>query len=242
MASTRSISWIGTALRRYGSVQRFAGRETATRRPIATNSQLAPHILSSTYSNVHLQRASISSTPPRHIIGWAQEKLQERAQNQKSVKIVDQINLMANAEKWTAKMFLDEIDETLSSWATKVFGSNTLEIQKAKESQLIVKGMMEVCGDDVTAADISKWDKKTKLKVAIACKRPMDECEMVLGSFQQMDIMHRILRYRVKEGLELPVDEAGLKMAMQTDGQKVMTKAEKKEMRDLYAKQHAMGN
>lgn len=167
-----------------------------------------------------------------------QDKLGERAKTKKAAKLVDQIALMANSERWTIKMFADEIDETLSSWTTKIPGAgSSAEIQQAKESQTVIKAIMDEIGDDVTAGDLSKMDRRQKLKLAIACKKPMDELNTVLASFSQMDIMHRILRYRKKEGIELPTDEVGLKMAMQKDGMKVMTKEEKKEMAKAYAKQ-----
>ena len=166
-----------------------------------------------------------------------QGKLAERAQTKKAAKLVDQVSLMANSPTWTIKMFADEIDETLSSWTTKIPGAGkTAELQAAKESQKVVKAIMEQLGDNITAGDLSKLDRKQKLKLAIACQKPMGDLDNVLNSFTQMDIMHRILRYRKENGMNMPTDESGLKLAMQQDGMKVMTKDEKKEMREAYAK------
>jgi len=134
-------------------------------------------------------------------------------------------------------MFADEIDETLSSWQTKIPGaSRTREIQTAKETQIVVKGILDHMGEDVTAGDIAKLDRRQKLKLSIACKKPMDEIDNVLQSFRQMEIMHRILRYRKENGIAMPTDEDGLKLAMQQDGLKVMTKEEKQEMKEAYGK------
>jgi hypothetical protein len=183
------------------------------------------------------QRSAISTTPPNRVIGWIQDKLTERAQNKKAAKLVDQISLMANTPTWTIKMFADEIDETLSSWQTKIPGvSRTSELQAAKDTQQVVRAMLDHLGDGVTPEDIKKLDRKQKLKLVIACKKPMDEVDRVLQSFNQMSIMHRILRYRKENGIPLPSDEDGLKMAMQSDGMKVMTKEEKEEMRETYGK------
>jgi hypothetical protein len=170
-------------------------------------------------------------------VGWIQEKLTERAKTKKAAKLIDQIALMANSPTWTIKMFADEIDETLSSWQTKIPGaSRTSEIQTAKETQIVVKGILDHLGNDVTTEDIAKLDRKQKLRLSIACKKPMDEIDAVLQSFRQMEIMHRILRYRKENGIAMPKDEEGLKLAMQQDGLKVMTKEEKQEMKEAYGK------
>jgi len=171
------------------------------------------------------------------VFGWVQEKLATRAQDKKAAKLVDQINLMVSSPIWTLKMFADEINETLSSWTTKIPGaSRTAEIKAAKETQVVVNAMVENLGDKVTAGDIARLDRRQKLKLVIACKKPMDEVNSVLNSFRQMEMMHRILRYRKENGIPLPTDEAGLKNAMQKDGIKVMTNQEKQEMREAYSK------
>lgn len=45
-----------------------------------------------------------------------------------------------------------------------------------------------------------------------------------------MDIMQQVLRKRKLEGKSLPADEAGMKAAVQQDGQKVLTKGQRKEI------------
>jgi len=45
-----------------------------------------------------------------------------------------------------------------------------------------------------------------------------------------MDIMHRVLRYRVENGLEIPKDEEGAQTLMQKDIKNVMSTQELKEM------------
>ena len=134
-------------------------------------------------------------------------------------------------------MFADEIDETLNDWTTKIPGAGkTTEVQAAKESQQVIKSMVEHLGGDVTAEDLPKMNRKEKLKLVIACKKPVEDVNRVLESFKQMDVMHRILRYRKEKGIPLPTDQDGLKLAMQQDGMKVMTKAEKAEMRETFEK------
>merc|ERR1719362_1592085 len=96
--------------------------------------------------------------------------------------------------------------------------------------------MIKHLGEKVTVGDIAKLDRKEMLKFAIFCKKPMGDLNSVLDSFRHMEMMHRILRYRKANGLSLPTDEAGLKMAFRQDGMKVMTKEEKQEQRELYQK------
>lgn len=45
-----------------------------------------------------------------------------------------------------------------------------------------------------------------------------------------MDIMHRVLRYRVENDLEIPMDEETAKTVMQRDIKKVLSPQEQKEM------------
>lgn len=252
MAYAQSLTLFSRALRRYGSVQGLTnGRSfsnVTTRWPAAT-----PHITftqhESSTCRAHslrpangFQKSSISTTAPRSVVGWIQDKMADRAKSKKEAKLIDQIALMANSPTWTLKMFAAEIDETLSSWTTKIPGAaGTKEVKAAKASQTVVNAMVEHLGASVSAGDLSKLDRKQKLKLVIACQKPMDELNSVINSFRQMEIMHRILRYRKANGIALPADEAGLKMAMQADGMKVMSKEEKKEMREAYSKRAVAG-
>ena len=184
-----------------------------------------------------IQKVSFSSesSEKQGVFGWVQEKFTQREKDKQAAKLVDQINLMANSPSYTLKMFADEVDEQLSSWKTKIPGmGGSKEIQAAKESQAVVKEMVSQLGSDISAGDLGKLDRKQKLKLSIACEKPLDDINRVLDLFRQMEIMHRILRYRKENGLPLPTDQAGLNMAMQQDGMKVMTNQEKKELRKAF--------
>ena len=194
----------------------------------------------STTAVAKINRASFStesSSESSGIFGWVQDKFTKREKDKQAAKLVDQINLMANTPTYTLKMFADEVDEQLSSWKTKVPGmGGTNEIKAAKESQAVVKEMVTQLGSDISAGDVGKLDRKQKLKLSIACDKPLDDINRVLDLFRQMEIMHRILRYRKENGMPLPTDQAGLNMAMQQDGMKVMTNQEKKELRKAFGK------
>ena len=61
----------------------------------------------------------------------------------------------------------------------------------------------------------------------------MDEVNMILKQSHQMELMNRVMRYRRENGLALPIDAEGLKMAMQQDGMQILRNAKKREMKRL---------
>lgn len=184
-----------------------------------------------------IQTRAYSRTSSLQVLGWMRDKWEASEKTKQAAKLVDQIALMANTPVWTIKMFKDEIDETLSSWKTKVPGmGGSSQIQAAKDTQKAVTQLIAQLGSNATAKDIAAMDRKEKLKLAIACEMTMDEVNMILQQFRQMELMHRILRYRKENGIQLPSDADGLKMAMQQDGMKVLSNAEKREMQKIVAK------
>lgn len=208
-----SVSWITSQLPSNSSFSQYQ----------STNNTLA---------TIHRASFSTESSESSGVFGWVQDKFTQREKDKQAAKLIDQIKLMANTPTYTLKMFADEVDEQLSSWKTKIPGmGGTNEIKAAKESQAVVKEMLTQLGSDISAGDIANLDRKQKLKLSIACDKPLDDINRVLALFRQMEIMHRILRYRKENGMTLPTDQAGLNMAMQQDGMKVMTNQEKKELR-----------
>jgi hypothetical protein len=69
-----------------------------------------------------------------------------------------------------------------------------------------------------------------KLQISIKSGADLKDINALIQQFQSMDIMHRVLRYRMEHGLEIPTDEEGAKMLLQKDVQKVLTPQEVKEM------------
>ncbi|KAL7501972.1 hypothetical protein ACHAWX_000419 [Stephanocyclus meneghinianus] len=183
------------------------------------------------------QTRQFSRTSGLSVFGWMRDKWEQNEKSKQAAKLVNQIALMANTPVWTVKMFKDEVDETLSSWRTKIPGmGGTTQVQAARDTQKVVNAMVNQLGAGATAQDVANIDRKQKLKIAIACEMSLDEVNMILKQFRQMELMHRILRYRKENGLTLPIDAEGLKMAMQQDGMKILTNAEKREMRETIAK------
>lgn len=196
-------------------------------------------------TGVHASRQAPATTmQTRNITGWINDKMLQRSKNQQAEQLQKQIDLMSNAEIWTLKHFADEIDTTLNSWSNKMLGGlqkNSKEQVKAKLNQAVAKGLVEQLGGETSAAEAINMDRKSKLKLAISCKKSIEDVNSVISDIQNMEIMHRILRYRKENGTQLPTDQEGLKLAMMQDGTKVMTEKEKAAMKEAYMKQQGGG-
>lgn len=57
-----------------------------------------------------------------------------------------------------------------------------------------------------------------------------------MANFERMEILHKVLRYRLENGLELPVDEESSKTMMTTDFQKALSAQEIKQIRSAQMK------
>jgi hypothetical protein len=192
-----------------------------------------PHPLPSRPSLASFQTRHYSRTNTLQVFNWMRDKFEQSEKTKQAAKLVDQINLMANTPVWTVQHFKDEVDETLSGWRSKVPGA---QVQGAKDTQKVVSAMVSQLGSKATAQDVVAMDRKQKLQLSISCEMTMDEVNVFLEQFKSMELMHRILRYRKENGIALPTNADGLKMAMQQDGIKVMTNAEKREMREKMGK------
>jgi len=69
-----------------------------------------------------------------------------------------------------------------------------------------------------------------KLKISLKCGAELSEINELVQQFKSMDVMHRVLRYRVENGLEIPKDEESARNLMQKDVRKVLSERELKEM------------
>ena len=66
--------------------------------------------------------------------------------------------------------------------------------------------------------------------ICIKAESDNQEINAVITQFQSMDIMHRVLRYRVGNNLALPASEEEAKQVMQSDLKKILSPKELKEM------------
>jgi len=76
----------------------------------------------------------------------------------------------------------------------------------------------------------------SQLQICVKGKITRADVDMLISQFRNMELMHRVLKYRKLVGKNIPKDESAMKLAMQEDVPKVMTKNEKRDMRKEYAK------
>lgn len=70
----------------------------------------------------------------------------------------------------------------------------------------------------------------TQLQISLKCGAELKDINSLVSSFESMDIMHRILRRRLENGKDFPLDEASAKTMIQKEAVDVLTPAELKNM------------
>uniref|UniRef100_A0A7S2RHR0 Signal recognition particle SRP54 subunit M-domain domain-containing protein n=1 Tax=Eucampia antarctica TaxID=49252 RepID=A0A7S2RHR0_9STRA len=165
------------------------------------------------------------------------DKIDERSQKKQADKYADQIKTMAESEQWDLKSFGEEIDKSVGGWRSKIPGMSNLEQVKAvKENQNLVNALIGELGENATAKELNQLGRKEKLLISLRSSVSVEAINMIVQQFQGMDIMHRILRYRMSNGQPIPTDEIAMQRIMQADGDKVMSKKEKRNMQANKAK------
>ena len=119
----------------------------------------------------------------------------------------------------------------MSDWKTKIPGMGyTDEVKKIKSAKKILDAVLSHVGDKATSDTLSQLTRKDKLKIAIDGDINVDEIDVLIGQFNNMNMMHKVLRYRKKHGKSIPTDEASMTLAVQKDAVNVMSKQEKLQM------------
>jgi len=102
-------------------------------------------------------------------MGKIRSKWDERNQKAQENKFIEQMEKMANAEKWTLKDFNDELKSTLGSWRNKIPGVRDMSQMKvAKQTQQVIEVVMQEVGPDATAQDLQDLGRHEK--VSTWCK------------------------------------------------------------------------
>lgn len=152
-------------------------------------------------------------------------------QTQQGDEYAKQISDMANSQLWTLSNFHQQIKSASGGWKAKLPGmGNTDAVKQMKAMRQLLEATMEVAGDNASAKELKDLGRKEKLQISIKSGAELRDINALIQQFQSMDIMHRVLRYRVENGLELPKDEEGAKMLLQKDVKKVLSPQEVKEM------------
>jgi hypothetical protein len=199
-----------------------------------------------------------TETSSKGFFGSIRSKFEERSKKSQKEAYAKQLAKMAESEKWTLKDFSDEIDETLSSWRTKIPGvSNLQQVKSAKEAQVVIKAVVDEVGRDATAEDlgslgrtekVSKWVEEwgfrasglgshiaslpLQQKISLKSGISIEDLNIMIKQFQGMDMMHSVLRKRKLEGKPIPVDESTMKAALESDGPSVLSKKQKKAIQE----------
>ena len=58
----------------------------------------------------------------------------------------------------------------------------------------------------------------------------MKDINQLIQQFESMQLMHRVLRYRIENGMSIPKNEENAKIVMQQDLKNVLSAREMKEM------------
>lgn len=69
-----------------------------------------------------------------------------------------------------------------------------------------------------------------QLKISLQSGAELKDINALVSQFESMDIMHRVLRYRVENGKPLPVSEEDAKNIMQNDVRHALSEKEMKDM------------
>jgi len=119
----------------------------------------------------------------------------------------------------------------MSDWKTKLPGMGyTNQVKTMKEAQKVLQAVLSYVGDNATADILENLSRRDKLKIAVEGDIHVEDIDTMIAQFQNMQLMHKVLRYRKKEGKSIPKDEASMTLAVQQDAIKVMTKQERSKM------------
>jgi len=170
------------------------------------------------------------------------EKYNERQKKKKADEKSKLYRKIANAEVWNLKTFSADLEETLSNWKTKIPGINLIKSQKETMDELrktkkIISALMDEVGPNATSEDLDKLGRKEKLRASLkADGAPVQDLNVMIERFKSMELVHGVLRYRLKNGKSMPEDDASMKQAFEEDARHVMNKKQKRQMSAVYQK------
>lgn len=132
---------------------------------------------------------------------------------------------------WNLKTYALDLEASMSDWKTKLPGMGyTNQVKTMKEAQKVLQAVLSYVGDNATADILENLSRRDKLKIAVEGDIHVEDIDTMIAQFQNMQLMHKVLRYRKKEGKSIPKDEASMTLAVQQDAIKVMTKQERSKM------------
>jgi len=185
------------------------------------------HYSSTTYKNSSSQQQEPSMFDRvKSNLGLSKKESDEAAQ----------FNRLASMETFTIKDFQQELENT-RTWKQKLFGS-ILDKENKERVDKILK-LVKVIASEVSTSNkqltsILEIGRKEKVRICIKTNDDsitLDDVNEVLQLYNNMEFMHRLLRYRKVNGKGIPDDEEGMRLAAEEDQKHVVTNREKKIMK-----------
>lgn len=200
------------------------------------------------YQHQFRHHLSTTTTPPSDekekpgFFGRIQNAITSRQERLAQEQFAEQVERMANSEKWTIQNFSDDVSKTVDSWRTKIPGmSNLQQVKGAKKISNIAKAVVEVIGGGATAEELLNMSRTQKLNVAIKSKESVEDVNLMVAQFQGVQMMHQVIRKRKLEGKPIPTDEAGIRSVLQSESLGAMTKSQRKAMMESRQKRGMRG-
>ena len=101
-------------------------------------------------------------------MGKIRSKWDERSQKANEKKFQEQMEKMANAERWTLSDFNEELKDTLGSWRNKIPGvSGMSQMKMAKQTQQVIESVIDEVGPSATAQDLHNLGRREKVSVTV---------------------------------------------------------------------------
>lgn len=171
------------------------------------------------------------------------EQQQQQSQAPKTTKSNDQfakqIEKMGSFNKFTLVEFSSEINDALGTgeWKAKVPGLRSMDaVKKAQELKQVLNAIESELGKEATTDDLKNLTRKQKLKMSLKGLVEVSDLNQVIGQFQTMELMWKVLQFRKNNNLPLPSDEDEMKAILQKNLKEILSKKERKEMQQSQMK------
>lgn len=166
----------------------------------------------------------------------------DRQERKAEEQFAEQLQKMANCERWTIKDYQEDLSRITDSWRTKIPGlGDEKQIKSAKQINEISKAVIEVVGANATASELLEMSRIDKLKVSVASGASVEDINIMLQQFQSIEVMHQVVRRRKLEGKPIPHDQASMRSILQAEGLQAMNKTQRKNMKELQMKKGLRG-
>mmetsp|Transcript_2047 Transcript_2047/g.2738 ORF Transcript_2047/g.2738 Transcript_2047/m.2738 type:complete len:256 (-) Transcript_2047:174-941(-) len=161
----------------------------------------------------------------------------KRQERKREEKTMEQMKKLAQLETWNLSAFAGQMEEATSDWKTKIPGMSNLEqVKLAKETKRVLDLMISTLGANTCPEDMRNLGRKDKLKLAVACEIPLSDINQMIEQFENMEVMHSVLRNQYEKGKKIPSTEKEARALVMREAPKLMSKEKKRELGVRHAK------